>query len=352
MAIELKRVREPWLSSELIQFLRDHVNPATSAETITWQFQRIPADPVLIVATHDGRPICTQSFLPHTLQIGTAEVRSVKSEHSFLLPKYRGTPVFTDAYAMGLQEAWDAGSSICWGFTPAVKVWRDRLKFEVYPTVMYECTALIGRPRIPTPLFQRSTIRSLWDMIRYTGASFRNVFRSGSHKKYSVSDKIPTDPQIGQLIAAMGGGNIVRIKMEEAFVRWRVHENPNLKYMVRAFERDGVLRGYFLVALSKRSSRPAAHLSEFLFREKGDGIAMLDVLGKELAAMQSNMVHYFGNRTNSINRQVFELLAGRFATDMALSKAMALVVKSDRDLFDHDVSAWYINGLWTQGFDR
>jgi hypothetical protein len=352
MAIELKRVREPWLSSELIQFLRDNVNPVTSAETVAWQFQRIPSDPVLIVATEDERPICTQSFLPHTLHVGKAEVSSVKSEHSFLLPKYRGTPVFTDAYAMGLQEAANSGRSICWGFTPAVKVWRDRLKFEVNPTVMYECKSLIGLPSISRPLFQRRTIRSLWDVMRYSKATFRNVFRHGSLKEFVVTEKIPTDAQIGQLIADRGGADIVRLKMDEAFVRWRILENPNLRYVVRSFERDGRLRGYFLVALSKRSAQPIAHLSEFLFLEKVDGIAMLDLLVKELAAIGCNVVHYFGNQANAVNRQVFELLASRLATEMTMSKAMALVVKRDRALFDHDVSAWYINGLWTQGFDR
>ncbi|MGB3525232.1 MAG: hypothetical protein WBB32_04630 [Flavobacteriales bacterium] len=352
MLHSLERLQTPADSIELIDFLREHVNPATTKETVLWQFQLIPGKAVLIAGKDCDRIICTQSFLPHTLRIGQEKIDTVKSEHSFLLSNYRGTPVFTDAYAMGLNTAKAEGSSICWGFTPAVKVWRDRLGFEVHTDIMYECRALIGWPRIQWTRFPRGIFKVLQDMIRYARATFFQSKVPAPIDEYTISSVVPKETAISQLIDSITEVGTVYLSMDEAFVRWRLDENPNVNYHVRTFELNGKLRGYMVVALSTNVEQVELQLSEFLFLEKSDGLAMLKVLLAEFGKESSTVLRYFGNRSNPINRRVFELLVSRFACDMVLSQGMSLVVMRDKRAHGHDVSKWYINALWTQGFTR
>lgn len=96
-----------------------NVNDRMNPDGYRWQFEGIPQPAIFITGQELEEIVCTQSFLPHGLMVNGAIVPTVKSEHSFLVPAKRGTSVFTDSYALGLDLCAKAGTHTCWGFTPA-----------------------------------------------------------------------------------------------------------------------------------------------------------------------------------------------------------------------------------------
>jgi len=350
MSTRLEIVQDFGNAGDIVAFLQRHVNPRMTSEAFEWQFVRIPDRPVLTVTRDANGICCTQSFLPHDLHHAGGMLPTVKSEHSFLLPTYRGTPVFTDAYAAGLAASADAGRRICWGFTPAVKVWRDRLGFEVFDEIMYECVARIARPRFAFSPFPKGPMRSIYGLLRRTAVSLRTLFhRPARSTDLRAQDRPAQVSEIDALFAAIAPVETVRLDMNAAFLEWRFTANPNTRFHVRTFRSPNGLAGYYILAHD--GSGDVLHLSDMVFRTVPDGHAMLDHLLNEFGRSPGRLLQYFGNRRNAINQRVFDLLQRRFACDLSLNKEMAFVVKRD-DRATGGVENWYMNGAWTQGFTR
>lgn len=350
MSTRLEEVQRFDDAGDVVEFLRQHVNPRMTSKAFAWQFAEIPERPALMVTRDDNGIVCTQSFLPHKLFSDGAIMATTKSEHSFLLPTYRGTPVFTDAYAAGLAASAREGRHICWGFTPAVKVWRDRLGFEVTDDVMTECVARIAPPRLSLSPFPKAFARYGYGLARYVGAALKR----GAHGRGTALDVSPTAPDVAalnELFAAVSDASTVRLHMDATFIAWRITKNPNARFHFRSFTAGGRLRGYYVVALDQAGTGSVVHLSDMVFLEHGDGIAMLQHLVREFGTRSGSLLQYFGNSANALNRRTFDLLQERFACDRSLNKDMAFVLKRG-DHLPGGVQNWYMNGLWTQGFTR
>lgn len=350
MSTRLEEVQRFDDTGDVVEFLRQNVNPRMTPKAFAWQFSEIPERPALMVTRDDKGIVCTQSFLPHKLFSGGTIIATTKSEHSFLMPTYRGTPVFTDAYAAGLAASAREGRHICWGFTPAVKVWRDRLGFEVVDDVMTECVARIAPPRLSFSPFPKAIARYAYGLARYAGAALRSGAR-GRGAGLEVSPEVPDVTSLNELFAAVADPSTVRLHMDAPFIAWRITNNPNARFHFRSFRTGGQLRGYYVVAMDPAGTGNVVHLSDMVFLEAGDGGAMLDHLIREFGGRSGTLLQYFGNSANALNQRTFDLLRQRFACDRSLNKDMAFVLKRG-DRLPGGVQNWYMNGLWTQGFTR
>ncbi|QQR87467.1 MAG: hypothetical protein IPJ76_04370 [Flavobacteriales bacterium] len=119
MSVAIARIDPLKDQDSLLPFLIANVNDRMNPDGYRWQFEGIPQPAIFITGQELEEIVCTQSFLPHGLMVNGAIVPTVKSEHSFLVPAKRGTSVFTDSYALGLDLCAKAGTHTCWGFTPA-----------------------------------------------------------------------------------------------------------------------------------------------------------------------------------------------------------------------------------------
>ena len=131
---------------QLIDFLKANVNARMSAEAFSWQYLNAPGPVIFNIAKADPSIVCSQSFLPFPMRAHGGTLLTAKSENSFLDKEHRGTPLFQNVYAQGVSDCFAENMSAVWGYTPAVKVWRDRLGFNVEEERMWHTIVPIGVP--------------------------------------------------------------------------------------------------------------------------------------------------------------------------------------------------------------
>lgn len=334
----------------IIAFLHANVNPQMDRQTYSWQFEQLPFPPVLMVARDNGVIVSTQSFLPHVLIQGERELDTLKSEHSFLSSAFRGTPVFTDAYAAGLAICADQGRTVCWGYTPAVKVWRDRLGFHVYPGLMHECMTMLAPSPLFTDLSLRSVVRAFGERVRHW--RFRPE-KPASRRPPSwdmETDLHPADGSVEDLYRRTCDEHY-RLRMDRRFLDWRVYRNPNLAFTCRYFFKQDVLVACYMFAI--HPARPdLVHLSEFMHVDPADGEALMECLHKDVLHAGARSVQYFGNSRCALNQRVFALLKNAGPSQEWSNEGMAYVLKDPQGSTDTDPAKWYMTALWTQGFAR
>ena len=110
-------------------------------ETFNWEFVQVKGRSINVIAQDnqkDDKLICTQGHIPIGLKKGNQPYLSHKTVGNYLLPEYRGASIFTDLYKIGIAECIKDNSRLIWGFTPAVKVWRDNVGFNAIEKEIFE----------------------------------------------------------------------------------------------------------------------------------------------------------------------------------------------------------------------
>lgn len=346
MSVDIERT-DPLLDKDtLLPFLVAHVNDRMDADGYRWQFEGIPRSAIFITGREDREIVCTQSFLPHGLKVNGATVRSVKSEHSFLVPAKRGTSVFTDAYALGLELSAEAGARTCWGFTPAVKVWRNRLGFQVFEDDMVETTSMLDRPSLSNAGSVRAFARFARSLFFYLPFAFK-LRRSRAAARWETT--LPSDVEIGDLVGRAAGPQCIRLHLSDQFRAWRMDTNPNIGYRYMAMRGTaGELLGFAVIGKDRRDPL-TVHLAEAVALDVELLKAILDNVAMEHKA-PGRVLRAFANKQDPLFKQLWAALSDRFASTMAVNPGMAFVLKTDMP--DATIDRWHIGALWTQGFHR
>lgn len=330
----------------LLPFLVANVNDRMNPDGYRWQFEGIPQPAIFITGQEGGAIVCTQSFLPHGLSVNGAVVPSVKSEHSFLVPAKRGTSVFTDAYALGLDLSADAGARTCWGFTPAVKVWRNRLGFQVFEDDMVETTSMLYRPSVQSVRTLRSAARFLRSYLAYLPFAFK---RRETRKDIKWENSLPSDAEITQLFRRVAGPRCIHLHLSVQFKAWRMDTNPNIEYGYLAMRGgSGDLLGFAVIGKDHRDPS-TVHLAEAIALDTEWLKALLDKIALEHKA-PGRVLRAFANKQDLLFKQLWAALNDRFASTVTVNPGMAFVLKTDMP--DATIDRWHIGALWTQGFHR
>jgi hypothetical protein len=347
MSVTVERIDPLQRKDRLLPFLQEHVNSGMDTAGYHWQFEQMPARAIFILGHEAGEPVCTQSFLPQPLMLARVPLASVKSEHSFLLGSHRGTPVFTDAYALGMKLAANEGYDVCWGFTPAVKVWRNKLGFQVFEDAVVECTALLGRPRLFTSISPKVFARNCRDVIRYVWASLRRKKRDNGG---TFSEAWPSTDEIHTLHATAIDPECIHLNMDDAFISWRIHRNPNVSYQCFTLRgADNTLAAYAIVGRSKESGPLVFHLSDCVARTEADGVDLMSSIGNVLGGTGCTL-RYFGNQFNVNCQRIERSMHLSYSTTRSVNAGMSFVLKET--IPTRPLEQWCLNALWTQGFHR
>lgn len=347
MSVTVERIDPIAKADVLLPFLREHVNNRMDAEGFAWQFERMPDKAIFILGHEHGVPLCTQSFLPQALMVAGVALPSVKSEHSFLLPSQRGTPVFAEAYALGMELSIAEGYGVCWGFTPAVKVWRGKLGFQVFEDAVMECSAFLGMPRLSASRSAKDILRTLRDSLRYAMSSIGRPAALGESR---FAEQWPMMDEIHALHEAVNGPSCIHLRMDEIFVRWRIEQNPNIAYRCFTLRNTGRgLVGYGIIGRGRKFEPDVFHLCDAVALTRTDADRLLDQLGQVFAG-PGRRLRYFGNRYNFGCQRIIDAIHRRFLATSAASPAMSFVLKETTPTLP--IEAWCLNALWTQGFHR
>lgn len=341
--------------NDVIKFLVENVRPFFNSRFYDWEFRHFKERVVFKLLKSDSTIIASQAMLPVKLLVNNTVVETAKSETSFLSPEFRGQNHFENVYFSAIDDCHRMSSMLIWGFTPAVKVWKNKLKFEVVLPNISE--ARLQLSKYPTAGYLRKNNSP--SMKRFAKGMFYRLARLTEPRKkihlfsadqFVVKSAVPPVEQIQdfQLKMISAFGISVSIYMGADYLQWRIFGNPMLKYETRFFYRDNVLAGYLIFSV-KNDRLSVADIS---FLKPEIAVEMMNfLLADYMGKVQS--VFYFGNDDSAFNAHIFKIFSDQGAT-ISKSDWANTVIKdisgTGRFLQDLDTSKWLINGLWTEGF--
>ncbi len=358
MSIKIIQIDLSTEDLSLIDFLNINVNDNIRHHTFKWQYTEAPHDVIFFMVKDDDKIISTASFIPYSLLFDKEFFLTAKGESFFLDPDYRSTPIFPAVYKKGLIECEKKNMSVVWGFSPIYKFFLGKTLFHVYGDIMFDFRAIVGMKKLSDFSFDSQII------LRYPKhlASFlisgflhwksKMISRYKSKiNEYSVKEKLPDTSLINDLFAKIPGvENIVRLDMDNSFLEWRVYNNPNLIYKTHFFFKNNVLEGFYFYSINEK--KLCVQLVEFVFINNNTGNVMACHLINKMKKEKASFLEYFGNIKNKVNLMAFSILQKHVFGKIYLNKGMDFIQKITPETKNFPIENWYINGLWTQGYDR
>lgn len=343
---------------EIIEFLRENVQPKMSAEVYKWEYFFEKNEALFVAAKRNNQVVCTQSFLPYYLKKGNEIIKTSKSENSFLSSELRGSSTFKDVYDKGLDACKEKNQQLVWGFTPAAKVWRNKLGFYVDEDCTCDFRTVINQPTFSDSksTSARSFAGITYNTLRYFSYSIKRSLNLSSAdkqlKEYAVRDSPSNYSDIEELYSKTLNAECIRLIMNETYINWRIVNNPNLKYKNQYFYKDEKLLGFNIYSINEKSKSNCAQLCEFIAVDEQTKKAMTHHLLTSLKKEDIVYMEYFGNLKNQTIQMNFNWLQKHLGGRLIQSQNFSFVVKTLNDSQVEDTSKFYFNALWTEGFDR
>jgi hypothetical protein len=312
------------------------------------------------VAKDDGRIIGTQGMIPIYLNLRGTKHLTGKSENSLLEKSYRGGRIFQELYEFGLSLCELKGMCCVWGFTPAVKVWRDKLTFDVYEDVMHTHILVLDLKNALSKLseilltikIRANMLYRILVILAYFYSSARigmfNIGRKKERKRiFTIVTKLKAPTDILDLYSRLRAeyDGLIHIEHDETYFAWRITNNPNLSYATYFVYEGDLLKAYCYAT----THNGIVWLSDFTLEDKESGIMLLKYLLSILSKSGIGYALFTGNVRNALVVNVLDLLRKCGFLELK-SERTSFVLKNIACSEDLDVRNWYMNGLWTEGY--
>jgi len=359
MPVQLKEIEEADIN-EVVSFHNLTYGEKRTPKQWVWEYKGNHPDSFVFTVIKDNNGIVgMQGMIPIYLNIRRKKCLSGKSENSLLNSKYRGGTLFKDLYDFAMSLCKSREMCCVWGFTSAVKVWRERLGFFVYEDIMSGSTLVLNWRRQISPILEskqdiaRKIAKSVFFLLlRFYSSLSSSVyaFLKKKEKQFSAEQKLRSPGDVVALYERLRTdyADLVHIEQDKKYIDWRVFNNPNVEYATLfAYEHD-LLRAYCYAALT---SNGEAFLSDFTFESHEAGDFVLKTILATLRERKIASVHFVGNFKNPIIARVFELLGRHgFVMRKGFSPFVLKNISYEHEEHLRDIRNWYINGLWTEGY--
>lgn len=323
---------------DVVAFHNLHYGTTRTPESWIWKYHGYNPDAATFVIAKDGGKIVgTQGMIPVPILVNGKYYLSGKSEDSLLDSEYRGKQIFSGLYKFAMGLCASRKMHCVWGFTPAVKVWRDSLNFRVYEDIV-QTSVLVLRPEsiLHIPLGLYAIMRKLINSL------FVNT-----QKNVLVEQKLRSPEDLKGLYERLVTKHkeLICLKLDKEYLTWRIFDNPNIKYDAYFVYENNELRAYCYFSMNKNQW---IRLSDFTCEDYTFGKILLK---KIIDDKKPAYVLFMGNKTNVLTTRVFELLR-RFGSIKKRSSSAFVLQNISFPCEDslYEVKNWYLNGLWTEGF--
>lgn len=243
-------------AAAMVNFHNAYYGTERKPEHWLWEYKTYKPDKSVFAFARDHeRIIATQAIIPVYLEVGAELVLSGKSENSLLLPPYRGSGIMPSLYEHAVKNCIDRGIQFLWGFTAAAKLSK---KFTYYPIAQIMMRPgniwidAVSRLRDKSPLWRR--IGSVGKLI--LKSAFKKHAYSGPNiqekPRYEVKKgKMCDEKQLQSLYQRLKEtyGNIIYIRLDREYLKWRVREHPFVKYDEYQVYQNRELCAYAFVAM-------------------------------------------------------------------------------------------------------
>ena len=265
---------------ELVDFHNKAYNSKRKPEDWLWQYKKyLPGKAVFVVAKQNDRIIGTQAAMPYYLSVGESKVLTGKSENTLLLPEYRGKGIMENLYEYMADICTERGFRCLWGFTGAVKAFK-RFKFSTQPLDLHWYRAGFNAPYVvlhglvqPDSLKRKILSTGAW-ALRYIKACPRAFSFPSFSEDYSIifsDDLSPEDISSMHKQEEGHQSDSVRLHIDDAFLRWRMQENPHLTYVMVSSRLHKQLHAFAFVTHASGRFR----ISHFGFNDEAAFISLL-----------------------------------------------------------------------------
>jgi len=317
-----------------------------------WEYKsNYPELFVFSVIEDDRRIVGSQAMIPIYININGKKYLSGKSENSLLDPKYRGRSLFENLYEFAMLKCYERKMCCVWGYTSAVRVWRNKLGFSVFDT-LYESTLVLNLQHTFSEINKsnwkmRKKIKTYFFAVLGYVYSFKRVFRRAK-KRYSIENKLRSIDDLDKLYTDLRkkSPKLIHISQDMKYINWRIYNNPNIEYETYFLYENNKLKGYCYAGIKNKT----VSLTDFTFENVEAGTFLLSHLLKKWKK-DIGFVLFFGNISNPLIYNIFNLLK-QFGF-VKRKHSNAIVIKNIRyksESILYDVKNWYMNKLWTEGF--
>ena len=339
-----------------VDFLKGNLRPFYTSSILKWQYLRWDCNSSLYLLKSNEEYIASQGMMPINLIYQNRIVFSAKSESSFLLPEHRGKGLFERIYDYNILKSEEDGCELFWGFTELSKVWRKKLKFQVEDGLIHETVlqlnfgaALKSARQKKQPLI--NTLKQTAKAVLSAFGNKRIPIISAGYETKELDWSSSSIQSITELFKEwhVRHKDYMCIDLDSEYLSWRVAKNPIVKYNLLGVFLNNELVGYGIINHAKNFS----YLVEFIVPEKNDFKDCLNSLVKHLKNEKSHShLAYWGNSKNEYCNQINSVLSdlgGKSYPDFTMNFVHKTTKHTSFDTLK--MSDFYINGLWTEGFN-
>jgi hypothetical protein len=295
-----------------------------------------------------------QGMLPIPLYCNGKNIYSGKSENSFLAKNYRGKKLFELLYNFALNDCKKKGMIFVHGFTSAIYVWRNKLNFVVDEGAIKQTWLIVNTKR-----FWQLNLQSNGNIILNVGKTLFHLIKHFCRinyqnrpnlSGYSLEDELKNsnDIEIFQNKFTQNNPDTYFIQLTVDFYKWRILENPFVKYKKYYFYQGESLEG---IAILAEQTGGRWHLSEFSTNNHTIEKQFLSYIIKDLKKINCSILLYTANSKHPVMKKHFFLFKSFSGGPLYIFLPFVLknIKASGKETIN--MSNWYVNGLWTEGFN-
>ena len=350
--------------AEALSFRNAFEGDNRTVEEWIWEYKgNYPDLYVYTIAKDSGRIVGTQGMIPIYLNVRGKRCLSGKSENSLLHPAYRGGTLFQEIYDSALAQCKIRDMQFVWGFTTAVRVWREKLGFSAYEHCLYYSIRIVNLQsalskfrKTTWPMRKKSIMYSLATCCYLYAVASRFLLKFLVKLRKANNYSIEYHPRSMNDLTSLYERlrvkcpRLIYIEQDKDYLAWRLFRNPNIKYQTYYVYEDNLLKAYCYTGTNNQDKNMVS-LSDFTFENAEAGTFLLESLLNKWHDEKIGIIYFFGNIKNPLMKTTFNLLE-RFGF-LRRRHPMSIILRNishENDDNLKDVEGWYANALWTEGF--
>lgn len=344
-------------NSQQIEFLTKNVRDFYNRDIVSWQYADTNLTTGLYFAQKENILVASQGMIPICLNVQGKKVLTAKSESSYLLPDFnlRGKGVFEDLYFHTIKVSSQSNIQCFWGFTLLSKIWGRKLKFEVFDSIILESELQISFNKSVFFIFSgnNSFLEICKKLLKSIHSAIKLKKRPHIYTEFSASFlDLNNDNDINsicELYEMWGVKNpdFVSIYCNHSYIKWRLADNPITKYKIIGIYKNDLLVG--ICILNDRKGK--SYMLDFIVPDIDLLSLCFDTLFLFIKkhTLISHIIYWATNK-NDYSNTIHRLLKS-YGAYLYINDKMNFVLKNISSTSDSiDITKYYLNGLWTEGF--
>lgn len=327
------------VNSELIEFLNEVLKHPVNIKTWDWEFNRNKT--IFHFYKSMNQIVATQSMLPIWLLFNGEEILTFKSETTYIRKDHRGKRIFENLYSNVVDDVWLNDGRLIWGFTPAVKAWKNNFHFDFNENAIY---LIKVRFRMEE---NGNSIKKLLKTIFFNPMLVINRQSLKLSRTNIIieelDDFIDFKEQNRDFLV---NNEFLGIHLDNDYLNWRIKCNPFVNYKILKLVKDNQTIGFAIYSLcNNQVNITSMRLVNLSFAKSCLNIVCNFILENE---KRITHISYWGNINNSFNDLIFTFFKRKIGYKLKRDVTRMLVYKF-KNQNKIDSTNWLIDAMWTEG---